>query len=45
MEVLVNRQFPYTGTPAVGWRDVPVPTYMEQRRAQYDRERGEEQLT
>ncbi len=44
IEVLVNREFPYTGTPAVGWWDVPVPTYMEQRRAQYDREQQEEQI-
>jgi len=44
IEVLVNRQFPYTGTPAVGWWDVPVPGYLTERRAQYDSERGEENL-
>ena len=45
IEVLVNREFPYTGTPALGWWDVPVPAYMVERRAQYERERGEEKLT
>lgn len=45
IEVLVNREFPYTGTPAVGWWDVPIPAYMAERRAQYERERAEEQLT
>ncbi len=44
IEILVNRQFPYTGTPAVGWWDVPVPGYLTERRAQYDSERGEENL-
>jgi len=44
IEVLVNRQFPYTGTPAVGWWDVPVPGYFTERRAQYESERGEESL-
>ena len=45
IEVMVNREFPYTGTPAVGWWDVPIPTYMTERRAKYETERDEERLT
>ncbi len=26
LEILVNRQYPYSGSPAVGWWDVPIPT-------------------
>ena len=32
-----------SGSPAVGWWDVPVPTYLPERRAQYEQERAEEQ--
>lgn len=45
VEVLVNTEYPYTGSPAVGWWDVPVPTYLTERRAVYEREAGEERLT
>ena len=45
IEILVNRELPYTGSPAFGWWDVPVPAYMAERRAQYERERAEEHLT
>jgi len=44
VEVEVNREFPYTGGPAVGWWDVPVPTYFKERRAKYEAARAEEQL-
>ncbi len=44
IEVMVNREFPYTGTPAVGWWDVPVPGYLAELRARYESERGEESL-
>ena len=33
VEVMVERDYPLSGSPAVGWWDVPVPTYMEERRA------------
>ncbi|MCP4537153.1 MAG: thiamine pyrophosphate-binding protein [Chloroflexi bacterium] len=42
IEVMVERAYPLSGSPAVGWWDVPVPTYMAQKRAQYERERSEE---
>jgi acetolactate synthase-1/2/3 large subunit len=42
IEVLVEREFPLSGSPAVGWWDVPVPTYLAEQRARYERERAEE---
>jgi len=44
VEIMVNRQFPYTGSPAVGWWDVPIPAYMRERRQQYEAERRQEML-
>ncbi len=43
IEVMVERNYPLSGSPAVGWWDVPVPTYLRDRRAKYERERREEQ--
>jgi acetolactate synthase-1/2/3 large subunit len=43
IEVMVEREYPHSGSPAVGWWDVPVPTYLRELRAQYEREREEEQ--
>ncbi len=42
VEVLVERTYPLSGSPAVGWWDVPVPEYMGERRERYERERAEE---
>jgi acetolactate synthase-1/2/3 large subunit len=42
VEVLVEREYPLSGSPAVGWWDVPVPTYLSEQRARYERERAEE---
>ena len=42
VEVIVERTYPLSGSPAVGWWDVPVPTYLAERRARYERERSEE---
>jgi acetolactate synthase-1/2/3 large subunit len=42
VEVLVERAYPLSGSPAVGWWDVPVPAYLEKERARYDQERAEE---
>lgn len=42
VEVMVERTYPLSGSPAVGWWDVPVPTYLRERRARYERERAEE---
>jgi acetolactate synthase-1/2/3 large subunit len=44
VEVIVNRTYPHSGSPAVGWWDVPIPTYLKQRRKKYERERKEEKL-
>ncbi len=43
IEVLVERAYPLSGSPAVGWWDVPVPTYLKEARAKYEQERMEEQ--
>ncbi|HID10018.1 MAG TPA: thiamine pyrophosphate-binding protein [Candidatus Latescibacteria bacterium] len=44
VEVTVNKEFPYSGGIAVGWWDVPVPTYLRERRAEYERAKIEEVL-
>jgi acetolactate synthase-1/2/3 large subunit len=41
VEVMVERTYPLSGSPAVGWWDVPVPTYLTEQRARYERERAE----
>jgi acetolactate synthase-1/2/3 large subunit len=43
VEVMVERTYPLSGSPALGWWDVPVPTYLAERRAQYEKQRAEEQ--
>jgi len=43
VEVLVERTYPLSGSPATGWWDVPVPTYLVEPRGRYERERVEEQ--
>jgi len=43
IEVMVERNYPLSGSPAVGWWDVPVPTYMKDKRQRYDKARAEEQ--
>jgi acetolactate synthase-1/2/3 large subunit len=44
IEVLVNREPPWCGLTATGWWDVPVPQYLEGKRAAYDKARAEEVL-
>ena len=44
IEVIVNKQFPYSGGIATGWWDVPVPTYLKERRREYEKARDEEVL-
>jgi acetolactate synthase I/II/III large subunit len=43
VEVLVERAYPLSGSPATGWWDVPVPAYLSELRSRYERERDEEQ--
>ncbi len=44
IEIEVQRQFPYTGSPAVGWWDVPRPVYLKEQRKQYEEEIKDEKL-
>jgi acetolactate synthase-1/2/3 large subunit len=44
VEIIVNREYPHSGSPAVGWWDVPVPDYLKDRRAKYLREKKQERL-
>ncbi|MHA1803703.1 MAG: thiamine pyrophosphate-binding protein [Promethearchaeota archaeon] len=44
IEIEVQREFPYTGSPAVGWWDVPIPAYLTEKRRQYEREIKQEKL-
>ena len=44
LEIMVNREYPDSGSPAVGWWDVPVPAYLKERRRKYERERKGERL-
>ena len=42
IEIEVQREYPFTGSPAVGWWDVPKPAYLEERRKVYEEEIKEE---
>jgi len=44
IEILVNRTYPFTGSPAVGWWDVPIPDYLVERRKKYEEEKMGEKL-
>jgi acetolactate synthase-1/2/3 large subunit len=44
IEVDVYDQYPESGGAAYGWWDVPIPTYLDERRAKYDRERAGEKV-
>ncbi|MDP6666236.1 MAG: thiamine pyrophosphate-binding protein [Dehalococcoidia bacterium] len=41
VEVRVARDYPNSGSTVVGWWDVPIPAYLEDRRAEYEQARGE----
>ena len=45
VEVKVNREYPDSGSPAVGWWDVPVPPYIKDKRQRYERDKADEELT
>jgi len=42
IHVIINREWPYSET--AGWWDVPVPAYLSERRAKYEKKRAEERL-
>lgn len=44
IEILTHQEFPYSGSPAHGWWDVPRPTYLEKERAQYVQDIQNEKL-
>jgi TPP-dependent trihydroxycyclohexane-1,2-dione (THcHDO) dehydratase len=44
VEVMVSQHYPESGGLVTGWWDVPVPTYLKERREKYLRERSEEYL-
>jgi len=44
IEIEVQREFPFTGSPAVGWWDVPIPEYLIDRRRKYEDEIKGEKL-
>jgi acetolactate synthase-1/2/3 large subunit len=44
IEILVNRDFPYTGSPTIGFWDVPCPAYLLERRKKYEEEIKGEKL-
>ncbi|TFG16830.1 MAG: thiamine pyrophosphate-binding protein [Promethearchaeota archaeon] len=45
VEIMVNRDPRYSGSPAWGWWDVPIPTYMKEKREKYMKEIEEEDLS
>ena len=44
IDLEVQREYPYTGSPAVGWWDVPRPDYLTERRKEYEEEIKGERL-
>ncbi|MFX1353838.1 MAG: hypothetical protein ACFFGP_07760 [Promethearchaeota archaeon] len=44
IEVEVQQEYPYTGSPAIGWWDVSIPTYLKDRRKTYEEEIKGEKL-
>lgn len=44
VEIEVQQTFPYTGSPAVGWWDVPRPAYLIEKRKEYEEEIKGEKL-
>ena len=44
IEIIVNRNPDYSGSPSWGWWDVPVPTYLEEKRKKYEKEIKDEDV-
>ncbi|MBY9017554.1 MAG: thiamine pyrophosphate-binding protein, partial [Candidatus Lokiarchaeota archaeon] len=44
IEIKVQREYPFTGSPAVGWWDVPKPAYLTEKRKDYEQELKGEKL-
>ncbi len=44
IEIMVNRDPKYTGSPAWGWWDIPIPAYMKDKREKYLKEKEAEDI-
>ena len=44
IEIIVNRDPKYSGSPAWGWWNVPIPAYMKEKRAKYERDMQNEDV-
>ncbi|MBD3255298.1 MAG: thiamine pyrophosphate-binding protein [Candidatus Lokiarchaeota archaeon] len=44
INIEAQREYPHTGSPAVGWWDVPIPEYLKEKREKYEKEIEEEKL-
>jgi acetolactate synthase-1/2/3 large subunit len=44
VNVKVSREHPFTGGKAFGWWDVPIPGYLEEKKAAYDKAKVEENV-
>ena len=44
IEIMVNRDPKFTGSPAWGWWDVPIPSYLAEKREKYEEEIKDEDL-
>jgi len=44
IEIEIQREFPFTGSPAWGWWDVAIPEYLIERRKKYEEEKLGEKL-
>jgi acetolactate synthase I/II/III large subunit len=44
LDIKVWREYPESGSPAVGWWDVPIPKYLKDRRKTYEKDVKKEKL-
>jgi len=44
LELMTARDWPHTGLQKTGWWDVPIPTYLPNKRMDYEKGRAEEKL-
>lgn len=44
ININVSRKYPYTGGKAFGWWDVPIPHYLEEKKAAYEAAKAEENV-
>ena len=44
LEIMTAREWPHTGVSKSGWWDVPIPTYLPDKRKDYEKGRADEKL-